>query len=107
MPVPSISVNRRRLLQFIAGSPLMHGATAFAESIVPPDPMVWAPRDLENLITSPKDALNVFDFEPVMRKNVPPAHFGYMATGADDEATLRANRAGFRKFQLRTRRLVA
>jgi isopentenyl diphosphate isomerase/L-lactate dehydrogenase-like FMN-dependent dehydrogenase len=41
-----------------------------------------------------------------MKKNVPPAHFGYMATGADDEMTLRANRDGFRKFELRPRRLV-
>jgi len=41
-----------------------------------------------------------------MRKNVPPAHFGYMATGVDDEMTLRANREGFRKFALRPRRLV-
>jgi 4-hydroxymandelate oxidase len=48
----------------------------------------------------------VFDFETVMKKNVPPAHFGYMATGVDDEMTLRANRDGFRKFELRPRRLV-
>jgi isopentenyl diphosphate isomerase/L-lactate dehydrogenase-like FMN-dependent dehydrogenase len=48
----------------------------------------------------------VFDFEPVARKNVPPAHFGYMASGIDDEVTLRANREGFLKFQLRPRRLV-
>ena len=41
-----------------------------------------------------------------MRKNVPPAHFGYMASGIDDEVTLRANREGFLKFQLRPRRLV-
>src|SRR5262245_57199919 len=103
----STQLSRRRLLRFIAGSPLfVYGGTAFAEGVLPPDPMVWAPRDLENLIASPKDALSVFDFEPVMRKNVPPAHFGYMATGADDEATLRANREGFRKFQLRPRRLV-
>ena len=103
----STSVSRRRLLQFIAGSPLfMHGGMALAEGVLPADPMVWATRDFENLIASPKDALSVFDFEPVMRKNVPPAHFGYMATGADDEATLRANREGFRKFQLRPRRLV-
>ena len=103
------SVNRRRLLEFIAGSPLfVCGGTALAEGLapLPPDPMVWAPRDLENPIASPKDALSVFDFEPVMRKNVPPAHFGYMATGLDDEATLRANREGFRRFQLRSRRLV-
>ena len=48
----------------------------------------------------------MFDFEPVMRQNVPPAHFGYMASGIDDEATLRANREDFLKFQLRPRRLV-
>ena len=41
-----------------------------------------------------------------MHKNVPPAHFGYMASGVDDDVTLRANRAGFLKFQLRPRRLV-
>ena len=28
------------------------------------------------------------------------AHFGYMASGIDDEVTLRANREGFLKFQL-------
>jgi 4-hydroxymandelate oxidase len=50
--------------------------------------------------------LDVFDFEPIARKNLPPAHFGYLATGIDDEMTLRANREGFLKFQLRPRRLV-
>jgi len=68
--------------------------------------MSWAPRDLINLISDPKEALDVFDFEPVAKKNLPPAHFGYMVTGVDDEATLRANREGFLKFQLRPRRLV-
>jgi 4-hydroxymandelate oxidase len=103
--------SRRRFLQFLAASPLAaSSAPALAQALASPpkpsDPIVWAPRDLEALISHPKDALSVFDFEPVMRKNVPPAHFGYMATGADDEATLRANRAGFGKFQLRPRRLV-
>jgi isopentenyl diphosphate isomerase/L-lactate dehydrogenase-like FMN-dependent dehydrogenase len=66
--------------------------------------MIWAPAGGE-LINSPKDAINVFDFEPVARNNVPPAHFGYMASGLDDEVTLRANREGFLKFQLLPRRL--
>jgi 4-hydroxymandelate oxidase len=97
--------SRRRLLQFLAASPLfVH--TALAEAFRPQDPAEWAPRDLENLIADPTQALDVFDFEPVMKKNVPPAHFGYMATGADDEMTLRANRAGFSKFELRPRRLT-
>jgi FMN-dependent dehydrogenase len=36
---------------------------------------------------------------------VPPAHFGYMASGIDDEVTLRAKPRGFLKFQLYPRRL--
>jgi 4-hydroxymandelate oxidase len=105
--------NRRRFLQFLAGSPLLAagGFPAFAgEGPTPgtrlPDPLMWAPRRSEDLIASPKEAINVFDFEPVCRRNVPPAHFGYMASGIDDEVTLRANREGFLKFQLRPRRLV-
>ena len=106
------AANRRRFLQFIAASTALTYADklAFAETLLPksklPDPMVWAPLDAANLIKSPKEAINVFDFEPVMRQNVPPAHFGYMASGIDDEVTLRANREGFLKFQLRPRRLV-
>jgi 4-hydroxymandelate oxidase len=97
--------SRRRFLQFLAASPLF-AREALAEGLRPSDPMEWAPRDLDKLIEDPTKALDVFDFEPVMRKNVPPAHFGYMATGVDDELTLRANRDGFRKFELRPRRLV-
>jgi isopentenyl diphosphate isomerase/L-lactate dehydrogenase-like FMN-dependent dehydrogenase len=99
------STNRRRLLQFLAASPLIaHGA--LAQGVRPDDPVDWAPRELDKLIADPAQALDVFDFEPVMKKNVPPAHFGYMATGTDDELTLRANREGFRKFELRPRRLT-
>ena len=97
--------SRRRFLQFLAASPLL-ARDALAEGLRPADPVDWAPRDLDKLIAEPAQALDVFDFEPVMRKNVPPAHFGYMATGVDDEMTLRANREGFRKFELRPRRLV-
>jgi 4-hydroxymandelate oxidase len=102
--------SRRRLLQFLATGTLctLRGVPALAENAPPrlPDPMSWAPRDLINLISDPKEALDVFDFEPVAKKNLPPAHFGYMATGVDDDVTLRANREGFLKFQLRPRRLV-
>jgi 4-hydroxymandelate oxidase len=99
------TTSRRRLLQFLAASPLLaHGA--MAQGARPEDPVDWAPRELDKLIADPAQALDVFDFEPVMKKNVPPAHFGYMATGVDDELTLRANREGFRKFELRPRRLT-
>jgi 4-hydroxymandelate oxidase len=103
-----LAASRRRFLQYLAGSPLFApGAiSAYAKESASklPDPMIWAQADGE-LIKSPQDAINVFDFEPVAHKNVPPAHFGYMASGIDDEVTLRANREGFLKFQLLPRRL--
>lgn len=106
------AASRRKFLRFLAASPVLTcaDAQALAETLLPktrlPDPMTWAPLDANNLIKAPKDAINVFDFEPVARQNVPPAHFGYMASGIDDEATLRANREDFQKFQLRPRRLI-
>ena len=110
MPTIDPYTSRRHFLQFLAASPFYASGTlaAFAAETPSrlPDPMVWAPRDLDHLIATPKEASSVFDFEPVMHKNVPPGHFGYMASGIDDEVTLRANREGFLKFQLRPRRLV-
>src|SRR5262249_5187839 len=57
-------------------------------------------------ITSPNEAINVFDFETAAREKLPAAHFGYLTTRVDDDATLRANREGLSKFQIRPRRLV-
>src|SRR2546428_11318794 len=107
------ATSRRRFLQFMAASPLFAygGFSAFAgegptAGTKLSDPIMWAPLRTEDLSKSPKDAISVFYFEPVCRANVPPTHFGYMASGVDDEVTLRANREGFFKFQLRPRRLV-
>ncbi len=102
---------RRRFLQFLAASPLAAASpTVLAQALIPgtreADPRMWAPYDPTHLIKDPKEAINVFDFEPVARQKVPPAHFGYMASGIDDEVTLRANREDFLKLQLRPRRLV-
>jgi isopentenyl diphosphate isomerase/L-lactate dehydrogenase-like FMN-dependent dehydrogenase len=111
-PIFDQAASRRRFIKFLAASPLFAGTSvaALAQNTAQPqrpsDPYVWAPRDYDHLIASPSEALDVFDFEPVMHKNVPPAHFGYMASGVDDDVTLRANRDGFLKFQLRPRRLV-
>ena len=112
MPLTQAQItSRRRFIQFMAASPLFAGTSLSALAAEPyperpADPFVWAPRDYDHLISNPKEALDVFDFEPVAHKNVPPAHFGYMASGVDDDVTLRANRAGFMKFGMRPRRLV-
>ena len=85
---------RRQFLRFLAGSPLLAYAGIAANS----------PTGSE--ITAPSETMNVFDLEDIARKNLPPAHFGYIATGVDDDVTLRANREGFLKFKIRARRLV-
>ena len=48
--------SRRRLLKFLAASPLFaRGALAEGR---PSDPAEWAPRDLEKLIADPTQALD-------------------------------------------------
>jgi len=90
------ALSRRRLLNYLAASPLLTGGAALAQEL----------RTSDKLIASPREALDVFDFEAVAHRNLAPAHFGYLASGVDGEVTLRANRDGFLKFQLRPRRLV-
>jgi 4-hydroxymandelate oxidase len=79
--------SRREFLRFLAASPLL------------------AMQD-EFVISGPEQAINVLDFEAAAKKALPPAHWGYLSTGVDDDATLRANREGFSHYQLRPRRLV-
>lgn len=90
--------SRRRFLKFLAASP----ALAFADL---PSSVLQALQD-EPALASAKDALNVMDFEAVARAKLPPAHFGYLATGVNDDATIRANREGYGRIQLRMRRLA-
>jgi len=98
--------HRRRLLQWLSASPLLPyaGLASAAAGVDRPSKL----SELEaaaDMIAKPEDAINVFDFEPVFFKNVPPAHIGYMASGIDAEATLKANREAFSKYYLRPRRL--
>lgn len=88
--------HRRRFLKYLAASPLV----AFAQST-----RRYAGLGT-GLIASPEEAINVFDFEPVAESVLPPAHWGYLKTSVDDDATLRANREGFERYQLSPRRLV-
>lgn len=55
-------------------------------------------------ITSPDQVLNVMDFEPLAREALPPAHFGYIATGADDDLTVTRNHDAFSQYEIRAHR---
>lgn len=88
----SSATNRREFLKFLAASPLLGAMGQLQQG--------------GEIVASPQDALNVFDFEIAARQKLPPAHWGYLATGVDDDATLRANRVGFSRYQIRSRRLI-
>jgi len=90
--------NRRTFLKYLAGSPYVAapgGIRAFAQR---------AP-EIAEVITNPKEAFSIMDFEEAAHRKVPPVHWAHMTGGVDDGATLRANREGFRHVQLRPRRL--
>lgn len=89
--------HRRNFLRFLAASPLLASIEPLGSRVL---------QASEDLIVSPKEAINVFDFQKVAQSKLPPAHYGYLATGVGDDATLRANREGFKNFQLRMRRLI-
>jgi isopentenyl diphosphate isomerase/L-lactate dehydrogenase-like FMN-dependent dehydrogenase len=90
---------RRAFLVFLAASPLLPYLRL-------PRNWITALAQEPDLIKAAKDALDVFDFEAVARKNLLPAHWGYLETGTDDDGTVRANREGFDRYQLRVRRLI-
>lgn len=88
---------RRRVLQSILVSPVLAGFGPTTKAFG---------HEVDGAITAADQALDVFDFEAVARKVLPPAHFGYLATGVDGDETLHANRAGFANYSLRVRRMV-
>ena len=100
----STSTARREFLKFLAASPYVAALGGLAGFLQQGASAQQAP-EASNLISSPANALNVFDFEEVAHHKVQPGHWAYMASGVDDDATLHANREVFKHVQLRPRRL--
>jgi 4-hydroxymandelate oxidase len=57
-------------------------------------------------VTTVDQVLNVMEFEALARDALPPAHFGYIATGADDDLTVVRNHDAFSHYEIRARRFV-
>lgn len=57
-------------------------------------------------VTSAEQVLDVMDFEPLARAALPPAHFGYIATGVDDDLTVAHNHEAFGHYEIRARRFA-
>ncbi len=108
---------RRKFLGMLAGSPLLASSgflygpllKLLVSESVETKRALRVVEDIQqgaDLISSPEQAINVMDFEPVARKILPPAHFGYLATGVDDDTTVRLNHEAYSKIEIRSRRLV-
>ena len=104
-------------MRMLVASPLFAGSHFFRSSLanllaanVIPEGKTLAGLGMlqqsDDVISSPDQAFDVMDFEAAARKALPPAHFGYLATGVDDDGTVRANREGYSRIQIRSRRLV-
>lgn len=102
---------RREFLRLLAGSPLLalggfpHGPWERLMAAV----QTGQGQDVggaPDVITSPGQAINVFDFEAAAKGKIPIAHFQYLEGGMEDGAMVRTNREGFTKFQIRDRRIV-
>jgi 4-hydroxymandelate oxidase len=115
--MPNRDTSRRDFLSFLAGSPLLAAAgldsktfdRLFASSPHGAERAMAAAQQLATqtpVIKSAKDALDVLDFEAAAKAKIPVAHWGYLSTGTDDDATIRANREGYERWALRPRRLV-
>ena len=103
--------SRRRFLHLLAASPLLPflrlpdswlGRTGALQL----DAALAAQGSAADLIARASDAVSVLDFEAVARARLPEWHWAWMATGGDAGETLRANREGFTRYEIRARRLV-
>ncbi|HTD44142.1 MAG TPA: alpha-hydroxy-acid oxidizing protein, partial [Bryobacteraceae bacterium] len=101
---------RRAFLRFLAASPIMASAgftSGWVEDLMAQAP---APHDTaaqnEVVIKSVKEALNVFDFDAVARTKLSTAHYTFITDGSFNNETVRANREGFSKYEIRLRRLT-
>jgi isopentenyl diphosphate isomerase/L-lactate dehydrogenase-like FMN-dependent dehydrogenase len=90
--------NRRDFLKYLAASPLCNALAGFD--------FAHASNEAGESIASPDQAIDIFDLKATAKEVLPPAHYGYMATGVNADKTLRANREAFEHYYLRSRRLV-
>lgn len=99
---------RRNFIKFLLASPLLKlSPLAMAQTAGKLDPDIEFLLSVKRLlIEKPEEALDIFDLEAVARDVLPPAHYGYMATGVSDELSQIANRQAYKNIRLKARRLM-
>src|SRR5882762_11056062 len=93
---------RRRLLGGLGLAPALFGMPRFGFGLASTDPAPAA----DAAVVSANQVVNVADFEALARAKLPPAHFGYAATGVDDDRTVFLNHEAYSHIEIRSRRFV-
>ena len=95
----SPSRTRRLLLGGVAGAAALLGMPKRGSAFAAPEAAAEAALTADQV-------LNIADFEALARAKLPPAHFGYIASGVDDDRTVVLNHDAYSHIQIRSRRFV-
>ncbi|MGA9811270.1 MAG: alpha-hydroxy acid oxidase [Terriglobales bacterium] len=107
-----LTASRRKFLRYLAASPALAsplfigGSLRYALSLYLDDPLPTGSGSGPESIASAEQALDVMEFEAVAKKKLPPAHFAYLASGVDDDATVHLNHEAYQHIEIRSRRLI-
>jgi 4-hydroxymandelate oxidase len=100
--MPTRRLSRRAMLAGLVTLPVA-GSRAFGADGLPPSRAFLKPAPP---IVAADQVLNVMGFEALARDALPPAHFGYLATGVDDDLTVARNHDAFSRYEIRAHRFV-
>jgi len=94
--------SRRSVLGGLASLPALW-SSARADDVPPPSQLFHRNPPPPG---SAAEVLDVMSFEPLARTALPPAHFGYLATGVDDDRTVVRNHEAFAHYEIRSQRFT-
>jgi len=96
-------LSRRSVLGGLATLPALW-SSALADDTPPPPSQLFHRNPPPP--GSAAEVLDVMSFEPLARTALPPAHFGYLATGVDDDRTVARNHEAFGHYEIRSQRFT-
>jgi len=97
------ALSRRSFVGGLATLPALWSSAPADDT--PPPPSQLFHRNPPPPVTA-AEVLDVMSFEPLARTALPPAHFGYLATGVDDDRTVARNHEAFAHYEIRSQRFT-